>query len=241
MAAEGVPLPDEPGLPGAADPYPARLTVTLEKVETLRYGENPHQPAARYRRPGRRRRRPLRDRLAPLQGKALSYNNVRDGSAAAGLARLLRGPACVIVKHTNPCGAAERETLAAAWADALAADPVSAFGGRRRPDRPVDREVAERRAAIFLEVVVAPGVRAGGARGARGEAQPPPRGRPGAGRRRAASVDPTDRLAPHRRRGGAVTARTPPPTIRPPGRRHPTGPTMASGATWTSPGASSAA
>ena len=157
MAAEGVPLPDEPGLPGAADPYPARLTVTLEKVETLRYGENPHQPAARYRRPGTSvADGPFATGLAPLQGKALSYNNVLDGSAAAGLAHLLRGPACVIVKHTNPCGAAERETLAAAWADALAADPVSAFGGVVALTRPVDREVAERLAAIFLEVVVAP-------------------------------------------------------------------------------------
>ncbi len=157
MAAEGVPLPDEPGLPGAADPYPARLTVTLEKVETLRYGENPHQPAARYRRPGTSvADGPFATGLAPLQGKALSYNNVLDGSSAAGLARLLRGPACVIVKHTNPCGAAERETLAAAWADALAADPVSAFGGVVALTRPVDGEVAERLAAIFLEVVVAP-------------------------------------------------------------------------------------
>ena len=157
MAAEGVPLPDEPGLPGAADPYPARLTVTLEKVETLRYGENPHQPAARYRRPGTSvADGPFATGLAPLQGKALSYNNVLDGSAAAGLAHLLRGPACVIVKHTNPCGAAERETLAEAWADALAADPVSAFGGVVALTRPVDREVAERLAAIFLEVVVAP-------------------------------------------------------------------------------------
>jgi phosphoribosylaminoimidazolecarboxamide formyltransferase/IMP cyclohydrolase len=157
MAAEGVALPDEPGMPGAADPYPARLTVTLEKVETLRYGENPHQPAARYRRPGATPGDgPFASASPPLQGKALSYNNVLDGSAAAGIARLLRGPACVIVKHTNPCGAAERDTLAAAWDDALAADPVSAFGGVVALTRPVDRAVAERLAGIFLEVVVAP-------------------------------------------------------------------------------------
>jgi len=157
MAAEGVALPAEPGMPGAADPYPARLTVTLEKVEALRYGENPHQPAARYRRPGAAAADgPFASGAPPLQGKALSYNNVLDGSAAAGIARLLRGPACVIVKHTNPCGAAERETLAAAWADALAADPVSAFGGVVALTRPVDRAMAERLASIFLEVVVAP-------------------------------------------------------------------------------------
>jgi phosphoribosylaminoimidazolecarboxamide formyltransferase/IMP cyclohydrolase len=157
MAAEGVALPADPGLPGAEDPYPARLTVTLEKVETLRYGENPHQPAARYRRPGSTvADGPFATGAPPLQGKALSYNNVLDGSAAAGIGRLLRGPACVIVKHTNPCGAAERQRLAAAWDDALAADPVSAFGGVVALTRPVDREVAERLASIFLEVVVAP-------------------------------------------------------------------------------------
>ncbi|HSW42185.1 MAG TPA: bifunctional phosphoribosylaminoimidazolecarboxamide formyltransferase/IMP cyclohydrolase, partial [Patescibacteria group bacterium] len=157
MAAEGVALPEEPGLPGAAVPFPARLTVTLELVETLRYGENPHQPAARYRRPGATAADgPFATGAPPLQGKALSYNNVLDGSAAAGIARLLRGPACVIVKHTNPCGAAERNTLAAAWDDALAADPVSAFGGVVALTRPVDRTVAERLASIFLEVVVAP-------------------------------------------------------------------------------------
>ncbi len=157
MAAAGVNLPPEPGMPGSADPYPPRLTVTLEKVETLRYGENPHQPAARYRRPGAT---PADGAFATgepaLQGKALSYNNVLDGSAASGIARLLRGPACVIVKHTNPCGAAERETLNDAWEDAVAADPVSAFGGVVAFTRPVDRAVAERLMAIFLELVVAP-------------------------------------------------------------------------------------
>jgi phosphoribosylaminoimidazolecarboxamide formyltransferase/IMP cyclohydrolase len=158
MAAAGVPLPDEPGLPGASDPYPPSVSIGLEKVESLRYGENPHQPAARYRRPGAT----LADGLfatgePPLQGKALSYNNVLDASAVAALGRAMRGPACVIVKHTNPCGAAERETLAAAWDDALAGDPVSAFGGVVALTRIVDREVAERLASIFLEVVVAPG------------------------------------------------------------------------------------
>jgi len=157
MAAEGLALPAEPGMPGADDPYPGRLTVTLEKVETLRYGENPHQPAARYRHPGAAAADgPFATGAPPLQGKALSYNNVLDGSAAAGIGRLLRGPACVIVKHTNPCGAAERGTLVAACDDALAADPVSAFGGVVALTRPVDREVAERLAGIFLEVVVAP-------------------------------------------------------------------------------------
>jgi phosphoribosylaminoimidazolecarboxamide formyltransferase/IMP cyclohydrolase len=141
-----------------ADPYPPTLTVTFEKVETLRYGENPHQPAARYRRPGSAGTNgPFAGGDPPLQGKALSYNNVIDASAAAAIARSLRGPACVIVKHTNPCGAAERPTLLEAWQDALAGDPVSAFGGVVALTRLVDGPVAEALASIFLEVVVAPG------------------------------------------------------------------------------------
>jgi phosphoribosylaminoimidazolecarboxamide formyltransferase/IMP cyclohydrolase len=157
MAAAGVALPDEPGLPGAADPYPPTLVVGLEKVETLRYGENPHQQAARYRRPG------IGGSAGPfalggsiLQGKALSYNNVLDASGADAIARQLRGPACVVVKHTNPCGAAERSTLAEAWLDALAGDPVSAYGGVVALTREVDAATGAGLASIFLEVIVAP-------------------------------------------------------------------------------------
>ena len=157
MAAAGVALPDEPGLPGARDPYPPSLTIALEKVETLRYGENPHQPAARYRRPGST----IDDGLfgvgrPPLQGKALSYNNVLDAAAASALGRALRGPGVVIVKHTNPCGAAERGSLAEAWSAALEADPVSAFGGVVALTRVVDATVARALTSIFLEIVVAP-------------------------------------------------------------------------------------
>ena len=157
MIAAGIELPDEPGLPGASDPYPATLTIALEKVETLRYGENPHQPAARYRRAGSTAADgPFASGDAPLQGKALSYNNVLDASAADALGRALRGPGVVIVKHTNPCGVAERRTLLDAWHAALEADPVSAFGGVVALTRRVDRAVAEALAAIFLEIVVAP-------------------------------------------------------------------------------------
>src|SRR5207247_3634370 len=78
----------------------------------------------------------------PLQGKVLSYNNVLDASAAAAIGRALRGPACVIVKHTNPCGAAEWDSLREAWEAALAGDPVSAFGGVVALTRPVDRATA---------------------------------------------------------------------------------------------------
>ena len=157
MAAAGVPLPDEPGMPGATDPYPESLTVALEKVDSLRYGENPHQSAARYRRPGSGAADgPFATGEPPLQGKALSYNNVLDASAAAALGRALRGPGCVIVKHTNPCGAAERLTLLEAWEAAFAGDPVSAFGGVVALTRPVDAATAQSLIAIFLEVVVAP-------------------------------------------------------------------------------------
>jgi phosphoribosylaminoimidazolecarboxamide formyltransferase / IMP cyclohydrolase len=157
MVAAGVDLPDEPGLPGATDPYPPVLTVALEKVESLRYGENPHQPAARYRRPGTSAADgPFATTEPPLQGKTLSYNNVLDASAATALGRALRGPAAVIVKHTNPCGAAERQTLLQAWEAALAGDPISAFGGVVALTRAVDPAVAEALTSIFLEVVVAP-------------------------------------------------------------------------------------
>ncbi len=156
MAAAGVDLPDEAGLPGASDPFPPTLTIGLEKVETLRYGENPHQPAARYRRPGARDDGPFASGAPPLQGKPLSYNNVLDAAAVAALARSLHGPGCVIVKHTNPCGAAERETLLAAWQAALSGDPVSAFGGVVGLTGPVDAALAEALSTIFLEVVVAP-------------------------------------------------------------------------------------
>ncbi len=144
-------------LDGPVDPYPASLSIGLEKVETLRYGENPHQPAARYRRPGSTLADgPFGVEREPLQGKALSYNNVLDAAAVAALGRAMRGPAVVIVKHTNPCGAAERPTLLDAWAAALEADPVSAFGGVVALTREVDRPVAEALTSIFLEIVVAP-------------------------------------------------------------------------------------
>ncbi len=157
MAAAGVALPDEPGMPGSADPYPPTLVVALEKVETLRYGENPHQQAARYRRPGMGKwAGPFALGGTILQGKALSYNNVLDASGADAIARQLRGPACVVVKHTNPCGAAERAILTEAWQAALAGDPVSAYGGVVALTREVDAATADGLASIFLEVIVAP-------------------------------------------------------------------------------------
>jgi phosphoribosylaminoimidazolecarboxamide formyltransferase/IMP cyclohydrolase len=140
-------------------PFPPQLTLGLERVLELRYGENPHQAAALYRLPGADPAGgPFAIGIDQRQGKPLSYNNVLDAAAAAGLVRDLRGPACVIVKHTNPCGAAEAADPVTAWEAALAGDPVSAFGGVVALTRPIDAALAERLTAIFLEVVVAPEV-----------------------------------------------------------------------------------
>lgn len=143
------------GAPEAAA-FPERLELSLERAALLRYGENPHQGAALYLRPGADPRSgPLAAGAEPLQGKPLSYNNLLDASAAAGLARDLRGAAIAIVKHGNPCGAAEAADPVAAWDAALAGDPVSAFGGVVAVRGTVDAGLAARLAAIFLEVVVA--------------------------------------------------------------------------------------
>jgi phosphoribosylaminoimidazolecarboxamide formyltransferase/IMP cyclohydrolase len=138
---------------------PGRLSLDLARVEELRYGENPHQSAALYvatglvLAPGAFSDGPLLQ-----QGKPLSYNNILDAAAATGLARDLRGAGCVIVKHANPCGAAEAEDLLAAWDAALATDPVSAFGGVVAVTGPIDAPLAEKLTSIFLEVVAAPDV-----------------------------------------------------------------------------------
>ena len=159
MDQAGIALPPDPGMPRSPDPFPPVLVVPLEKVETLRYGENPHQPAARYRRTDRAPRSsdgPFGTGAPPLQGKALSYNNVLDAAAASAIARSLRGSACVIVKHTNPCGAAERGSLLDAWRAALSGDPEAAFGGVVALTREMTADVASELTSVFLEVVVAP-------------------------------------------------------------------------------------
>ncbi len=135
-----------------AETFPARLTLSGVRAQTLRYGENPHQAAAFYRadeRPGVATAR-------QIQGKELSYNNLNDTDAAFECVAEFEEPAVVIVKHANPCGVARAETLAAAWERALACDPVSAFGGIVAANRPLDAEAATRIAAIFTEVIIAP-------------------------------------------------------------------------------------
>jgi phosphoribosylaminoimidazolecarboxamide formyltransferase/IMP cyclohydrolase len=138
----------------AGDGLPDPLLVAAPLVQTLRYGENPHQAAGLYRleqgRPGVASGR-------QLQGKELSYNNLQDADAAVELVASFAEPAVAIIKHTNPCGVAVADALPLAWERALAADPVSAFGGIVAVNRPVDAATAEGLASLFLEVVVAPG------------------------------------------------------------------------------------
>lgn len=135
---------------------PVVMDMRLERVRTLRYGENPHQRAALYRHaagPSTLASVTAADDWSA--GSEPSYNNLLDVSAAAGICRDLRGPAAVIVKHGNPCGAAEATDLANAWDAALAADPVSAFGGVAALRGKVDVHLAERISRTFLEVLVA--------------------------------------------------------------------------------------
>jgi phosphoribosylaminoimidazolecarboxamide formyltransferase/IMP cyclohydrolase len=120
----------------------------------MRYGENPHQSAALYRRASDA---PYRGAHV-LQGKAISYNNIVDLDAAVGLAAEFAEPAIVIVKHTNPCGVGrDSSSSLVAWNRALAADPVAAFGGIVASNRVLTAEVAAEVGKLFLEVVAAPG------------------------------------------------------------------------------------
>jgi phosphoribosylaminoimidazolecarboxamide formyltransferase / IMP cyclohydrolase len=133
--------------------FPPRLTVTAARAQVLRYGENPHQQAAFYL-DGTGRAGIATARQ--VQGKELSYNNLNDTDAAFECVAEFDQPAVVIVKHANPCGVAQADTLDAAWELALRCDPVSAFGGIIAVNRRLDAAAAERMAAIFTEVVVAP-------------------------------------------------------------------------------------
>ena len=134
---------------------PTRFALDLDRRLTLRYGENPHQAAAMYAPIG------TNLGLAGLRqrcGKELSYNNLLDLDAAVRLANLVADPAAVVIKHTNPCGAASDTTVAAALATAMAADPTSAFGSIVAVNRTFDRAAAEvlLTPGLFVEVIAAP-------------------------------------------------------------------------------------
>jgi phosphoribosylaminoimidazolecarboxamide formyltransferase / IMP cyclohydrolase len=137
---------DNPGL------LPLDLNVRAPRITELRYGENPHQSAALYGRRG--------CGIAgadQLQGKELSYNNLVDLDAAWQLACEFDRPVAVIIKHTNPCGCAEQDSLAEAYARAFECDPVSAYGGVLGFNRPLDAETARRVSQTFIEAIAAPG------------------------------------------------------------------------------------
>jgi phosphoribosylaminoimidazolecarboxamide formyltransferase/IMP cyclohydrolase len=141
-------------LRGSRLPFPPLLHLRLEKLQDLRYGENPHQCAAFYRDLDQR------GGLAAahqIQGKELSYNNLLDLQAAWAIARDFADPVVAVVKHGNPCGVATAERLLDAYTLAQAADSVSAFGGIIAANRPVDRDTARAIAATFVEALIAPG------------------------------------------------------------------------------------
>jgi phosphoribosylaminoimidazolecarboxamide formyltransferase/IMP cyclohydrolase len=135
--------------------FPETLVLALDKVLDLSYGENPHQRAAYYADRGTRSH--VLSRVEQLHGKALSFNNLNDLSAARLVCREFTVPACVIVKHANPCGVALGATIEEAYDKALASDPVSAYGGIVVLNRDVDESLGEKIAAQFVEVLFAPG------------------------------------------------------------------------------------
>ena len=139
----------------AAERFPAMLPLVFDKAQELRYGENPHQQAALYREPMVREPSVATARL--LQGKDLSFNNVADADTAIECVRQFETPACVIVKHANPCGAAVARSVREAYDRAHRTDPTSAFGGiialNRELDAALAAEILERQ---FVEVLAAP-------------------------------------------------------------------------------------
>ena len=144
------------GADGARASFPQRLNLNFEIAQTLRYGENPHQNAAFYR-----DLEPAAGSLArytQLQGKELSYNNIADADAAWECVKTFTQPACVIIKHANPCGVAVAADTLAAYKLAFATDPTSAFGGIIAFNRELDAETAQAVSGQFVEVLIAPAV-----------------------------------------------------------------------------------
>jgi len=134
--------------------YPGVFSLQFHKLQDMRYGENPHQSAAFYR-----DARPVAGGIASysvLQGKELSYNNIADADTAWECVKSFAEPACVIVKHANPCGAAIAESPLAAYRKAFRTDPTSAFGGILAFNRALDRAAAEEIGKQFAEVIIAP-------------------------------------------------------------------------------------
>src|SRR5207253_9938675 len=139
---------------GDIEALPDRLTLSFTKAADLRYGENPHQRAAFYAEDGARVH--LLSRVEQLHGKELSLINLLDLSAARLALREFALPACVIIKHANPCGVAIAATIEEAYERALACDPVSAFGMVCAVNRPVTAGLGEALAQRFIDVLFAP-------------------------------------------------------------------------------------
>lgn len=137
-----------------ADKFPACLSITYERAEILRYGENPHQEGAFYRETGSTE--PSISLGRQLHGKAMSYNNYLDANSALELAKEFDDGAVVIIKHNNPCGVALGATPVEAYRKARETDPVSAFGGVIASNRPVDMDMAKEVTSTFVEVLIAP-------------------------------------------------------------------------------------
>ena len=135
------------------------LSLTFVKHSEMRYGENPHQSAASYKIPGNTDRNIMNAMIH--QGKQLSYNNIMDADGALACVREFDDPACVIVKHTNPCGVATGNDLLDVYNRAFNADSLSAFGGIIALNRICTKEVAESIVSIFVEIVLAPGFEPG--------------------------------------------------------------------------------
>ena len=136
------------------DEFPEGLILSFEKQMELSYGENPHQRAAYYAERGARRH--LLSRTEQLHGKELSFNNLYDLDAGLALLSEFEVPACVIIKHNNPCGAAVAGEVGTAYVRARDCDPVSAYGGVVVVNRPVDAALGEMLAGTFVEVLCAP-------------------------------------------------------------------------------------
>lgn len=141
--------------PPGSSGFPQELNLYFEKIQDLRYGENPHQKAAFYKEKGKTRGL---INLKQLQGKELSFNNILDLNSAWELVREFSKPAAVVVKHNNPCGVAEDGTLDKAFLSAYKCDPLSAFGGIVALNREIDLKTAKVIAQSgFLECIIAPG------------------------------------------------------------------------------------
>ncbi|MDD5594138.1 MAG: bifunctional phosphoribosylaminoimidazolecarboxamide formyltransferase/IMP cyclohydrolase [Candidatus Margulisbacteria bacterium] len=135
--------------------FPREMEILLEKIQDLRYGENPHQKAAFYRERGAEGEGRVTE-AKQLHGKELSFNNIVDMEAAWNCANYFADPTVCIVKHNNPCGVAKADALAEAYKQALECDPVSAFGGIIAANRRIDELTAKEVSNLFVEVIIAP-------------------------------------------------------------------------------------